>query len=256
MISILVTPRIFALAGCDTTCVVPYTNLCTKAQKDARMLTLKIDLHLTIIVELDPTIGIIRALQRGENKQGSILSEVTGFEARNLRVVGSCKMNEFESDVVVVSVKDRVKSVEHHVSKKVGVKGLCDTITAGIEARDFGQNNIELPYSQEDCDKCHYRKVFVKVVLKQIIYTLWALRMKKILMANGVWDLVEGTSTSKEIDVKKDSSASSYLFQGLPEDLQMQVAGCETANEIWDSLKARFIGDKRTSNWHTASTKI
>ncbi|GKE00191.1 hypothetical protein Tco_1388174, partial [Tanacetum coccineum] len=52
----------------------------------------------------------------------------------------------------------------------------------------------------------------------------------------------EGTSTSKEIDVKKDSSASAYLFQGLPEDLQMQVAGCETAKEIWDSLKSRFIG--------------
>ncbi|GJZ34166.1 zinc finger, CCHC-type containing protein [Tanacetum coccineum] len=54
-------------------------------------------------------------------------------------------------------------------------------------------------------------------------YTLWALRMKKILLANGVWDLVEGTSTSKEIDVKNDSSASAYLFQGLPEDFDMQV---------------------------------
>ncbi|GJW96542.1 TraB domain-containing protein [Tanacetum coccineum] len=56
---------------------------------------------------------------RGENKQGSILSEVTGCEATNFTVVGSCKMNEFESDVVVRSVHDRVKSVEHHVSKKV-----------------------------------------------------------------------------------------------------------------------------------------
>ncbi|GKG04218.1 zinc finger, CCHC-type containing protein [Tanacetum coccineum] len=55
-------------------------------------------------------------------------------------------------------------------------------------------------------------------VLNNTNYTLWALRMKKILLANGVWDLVEGTSTSKEIDVKNDSSASAYLFQGLPED--------------------------------------
>ncbi|GKC20593.1 zinc finger, CCHC-type containing protein [Tanacetum coccineum] len=92
-------------------------------------------------------------------------------------------------------------------------------------------------------------------VLNNKNYTLWALRMKKILMANGVWDLVEGTSTSKEIDVKKDSSASSYLFQGLPEDLQMQVAGCETANEIWDSLKARFIGTEDVQQAHSQQLK-
>ncbi|GJX77404.1 zinc finger, CCHC-type containing protein [Tanacetum coccineum] len=92
-------------------------------------------------------------------------------------------------------------------------------------------------------------------VLNNTNYTLWALRMKKILMANGVWDLVEGTSTSKEIDVKKDSSASSYLFQGLPEDLQMQVAGCETANEIWDSLKARFIGTEDVQQAHSQQLK-
>ncbi|GJY30154.1 zinc finger, CCHC-type containing protein [Tanacetum coccineum] len=74
-------------------------------------------------------------------------------------------------------------------------------------------------------------------VLNNTNYTLWALRIKKILVANGVWDLVEGTSTSKEIDVKKDSSASAYLFQGLPEDLQMQVAGiCENSEKKFGTL--------------------
>ncbi|GJS43492.1 putative zinc finger, CCHC-type containing protein [Tanacetum coccineum] len=92
-------------------------------------------------------------------------------------------------------------------------------------------------------------------VLNNTNYTLWALRIKKILVANGVWDLVEGTSTSKEIDVKKDSSASAYLFQGLPEDLQMQVAGCETAKEIWDSLKSRFIGTEDVQQAHSQQLK-
>ncbi|GJW06939.1 hypothetical protein Tco_1569362, partial [Tanacetum coccineum] len=49
-------------------------------------------------------------------------------------------------------------------------------------------------------------------VLNNRNYTLWALRIKKILVANGVWDLVEGTSTSKEIDVEKDSFAPDLLF--------------------------------------------
>ncbi|GJX29664.1 putative zinc finger, CCHC-type containing protein [Tanacetum coccineum] len=60
-------------------------------------------------------------------------------------------------------------------------------------------------------------------VLNNTNYTLWALRMKKILMANGVWDSVEGTSTSKEIDVKKDSSASAYLFQDVQQAHSQQL---------------------------------
>ncbi|GJW29435.1 zinc finger, CCHC-type containing protein [Tanacetum coccineum] len=88
-------------------------------------------------------------------------------------------------------------------------------------------------------------------VLNNTNYTLWALRMKKILMANGVWDLIEGTSTSKEPDIKKDSSASAYLFQGLPEDLQMQVAGCETAKEFGISKIPDFIGDRRCTKSHS-----
>ncbi|GJR24723.1 zinc finger, CCHC-type containing protein [Tanacetum coccineum] len=92
-------------------------------------------------------------------------------------------------------------------------------------------------------------------VLNNTNYTLWALRMKKILMANGVWDLIEGTSTSKETDIKRDSSASAYLFQGLPEDLLMQVAGCGTAKEIWDSLKSRFIGTEDVQQAHSQQLK-
>ncbi|GKC65969.1 ribonuclease H-like domain-containing protein [Tanacetum coccineum] len=79
--------------------------------------------------------------------------------------------------------------------------------------------------------------------------------MKKILMANGVWDLIEGTSTSKQTDVRKDSSASAYLFQRLPEDLQMQVAGCDTAKEIWDPLKSRFIGTEDIQQAHSQQLK-
>nr|GFA96794.1 hypothetical protein [Tanacetum cinerariifolium] len=56
---------------------------------------------------------------RGKNKQGRVLSEVTGSEAANSPVAESCKMNELESDVAVLSLQDGVKSVEQHVSKKV-----------------------------------------------------------------------------------------------------------------------------------------
>nr|XP_043627835.1 uncharacterized protein LOC122599394 [Erigeron canadensis] len=105
-------------------------------------------------------------------------------------------------------------------------------------------NEVAIPLSSYQCP-----------ILNNSNYTLWALRMKKILVANGIWDMLEGTGTSKEIDIKKDSSASAYLFQGLAEDLQMQVAGCETAKEIWDSLKARFVGTEDVQQAHSQRLK-
>ncbi|KAJ9563482.1 LOW QUALITY PROTEIN: hypothetical protein OSB04_008642 [Centaurea solstitialis] len=90
------------------------------------------------------------------------------------------------------------------------------------------------------------------LILNNTSYTLWALRMKNILVANSVCDLIEGTSTSEEID---DSSALAYLFQGLPEDLKMQVAGLETAKEIWNSLKSRFIGTEDVQQAHSLQLK-
>nr|GEY47506.1 putative zinc finger, CCHC-type [Tanacetum cinerariifolium] len=110
-------------------------------------------------------------------------------------------------------------------------------------------------------NKVVYREVVTPLssyqcpLLNNTNYTLWALRMKKILMANEVWGLIEGTSTSKDMNVKKDSSASAYLFQGLPEDLQMQVVGRETAKEIWDSLKSRFIGTEDIQQAHSQQLK-
>ncbi|KAJ9563481.1 hypothetical protein OSB04_008641, partial [Centaurea solstitialis] len=90
------------------------------------------------------------------------------------------------------------------------------------------------------------------LILNNTSYTLWVLRMKNILVANSVCDLIEGTSTSEEID---DSSASAYLFQGLPEDLKMQVAGLETAKECWNSLKSRFIGIEDVQQAHSQQLK-
>ena len=71
------------------------------------------------------------------------------------------------------------------------------------------ENQIKKNMTGDKNEKIVYREVATPLssyqcpVLNNTNYTLWALRMKKILVANGVWDLVEGTSTSKEIDVKK-----------------------------------------------------
>ncbi|XP_062186701.1 uncharacterized protein LOC133890307 [Phragmites australis] len=63
----------------------------------------------------------------------------------------------------------------------------------------------------------------------------------------GVWEVV-GPTAGAVIDKKKDKKARSYLFQGLPEDLLMQVARKKTANEVWDYLKTRFVGADHVKN--------
>ncbi|PWA62594.1 zinc finger, CCHC-type [Artemisia annua] len=87
-------------------------------------------------------------------------------------------------------------------------------VLAGEENRQERKpNQKDMSGDKNENNKVVYREVAAPLasyqcpVLNNMKYTLWALRMKKILLANGVWDLVEGTSTSKEIDVKKDNSA-------------------------------------------------
>src|ERR1044071_3985824 len=70
-------------------------------------------------------------------------------------------------------------------------------------------------------------------------YTIWAVRVKAILSANGLWEVVEPTEGTSTVDVKKDRTAIAYLFQAILEDMVMQV------KEIWEALKTRFIGIDR-----------
>ncbi|XP_022032854.1 uncharacterized protein LOC110933963 [Helianthus annuus] len=48
-----------------------------------------------------------------------------------------------------------------------------------------------------------------------------------------------------QLDEKKDMTATTYLFQALPEDMIIQVASCKSAKEIWDALKTRHVGADR-----------
>ncbi|XP_022031971.1 uncharacterized protein LOC110933038 [Helianthus annuus] len=87
-------------------------------------------------------------------------------------------------------------------------------------------------------------KKFQCPILKPTNYTVWAIRIKTILEANGLWETIEPAENAT-VDTKKDKSAIAYLFQAIPEDVVLQVASCKTAKEIWDNLKVRHIGADR-----------
>ncbi|XP_022013733.1 uncharacterized protein LOC110913197 [Helianthus annuus] len=84
-------------------------------------------------------------------------------------------------------------------------------------------------------------------ILKPTNYTVWAIRIKTILEANGLWKMIEPTNTTQQ-DVKKDKAVIAYLFQAIPENVVLQVASCKTAKEIWENLKTRHVGVDRVQN--------
>ncbi|GKA70358.1 zinc finger, CCHC-type containing protein [Tanacetum coccineum] len=81
-------------------------------------------------------------------------------------------------------------------------------------------------------------------MLKPTNYSLWAIRMQIILEANGLWEMIEPSETTKS-DNKKDKTAIAFLFQSLPEEQLLQITKHKTAKAIWDALKTRYMGEQR-----------
>jgi hypothetical protein len=85
-------------------------------------------------------------------------------------------------------------------------------------------------------------------VLSSANYTAWAIKTKAILIAQGLWDAVCPAGGVNEVGgmaVEKDKVARAQLLQALPEDILLQVFQKETAQDVWVSLKTRFVGDGR-----------
>ncbi|KAG7585452.1 Ribonuclease H-like superfamily [Arabidopsis thaliana x Arabidopsis arenosa] len=72
-------------------------------------------------------------------------------------------------------------------------------------------------------------------------YTVWVMRMKPMLRVNKVWEAIDPGST----DDDKNDMAKVLLFQSIPESLILQVGEYETAKQVWDAIKTRYIGADR-----------
>nr|GEU42316.1 zinc finger, CCHC-type [Tanacetum cinerariifolium] len=84
---------------------------------------------------------------------------------------------------------------------------------------------------------------FQCLMLKPLNYSLWAIRMKIILEANGLWEAIEPNEKT-QADNRKDKTVITFLYQALPEDQLLQITKHKTAKAIWDTLKTRHIGEE------------
>ncbi|GJS03669.1 zinc finger, CCHC-type containing protein [Tanacetum coccineum] len=91
--------------------------------------------------------------------------------------------------------------------------------------------------------------------LKLTNYTVWAIQIKVILEAHGLWEIIEPKENT-QADEKKDKATIAFLYQALTEDVILQVAGCETAKELWESLKKRHVGEEKVQQARLQSLMI
>ncbi|KAD4584276.1 hypothetical protein E3N88_21877 [Mikania micrantha] len=75
-------------------------------------------------------------------------------------------------------------------------------------------------------------------------YTSWAIKMESFMDAQGIWDAIE-PPVGVDVDVKIGKKARAFIFQALPEDILLQVAGHRGAKDVWDALKVRYLGENR-----------
>ncbi|GKC20098.1 zinc finger, CCHC-type containing protein [Tanacetum coccineum] len=93
------------------------------------------------------------------------------------------------------------------------------------------------------------------LTLKLTNYTVWAIQIKVILEAHRLWEMIEPKENT-QVDEKKDKATTAFLYQALTEDVILQVAGCKSAKELWESLKKRHVGEEKVQQARLQSLMI
>ncbi|KAJ0491798.1 putative RNA-directed DNA polymerase [Helianthus annuus] len=76
-------------------------------------------------------------------------------------------------------------------------------------------------------------------------YPTWAVKVKAIMDAYGIWETVETRNLGEEPDQKKSKQALAFLFQAIPEEMVLQMSGYTDPKKVWDGLKTRYLGVDR-----------
>ncbi|XP_020596269.1 uncharacterized protein LOC110036216 [Phalaenopsis equestris] len=79
------------------------------------------------------------------------------------------------------------------------------------------------------------------LLLTKSNYSVWALKMRVNLQAQGVWEAVE----QDEVEECKDRMTLAAIYQALPEDVLLIVAEKDSAKLAWETLKTMHVGVER-----------
>lgn len=74
-------------------------------------------------------------------------------------------------------------------------------------------------------------------------YSIWAVKMKALMRAQGVWDAV--VAVSGKVDDTMDQKALTAIYQSIPDDVFAFIAEKTTSHEAWEAIKTNRLGDDR-----------
>ncbi|XP_021999366.1 uncharacterized protein LOC110896210 [Helianthus annuus] len=85
-------------------------------------------------------------------------------------------------------------------------------------------------------------------------YNTWTILMESVLDAQGLWEVIDPVK-GDAVDEKKNKVARAVIFQALPEDILLQVAKNQSAKDIWEALRVRFLGADRVQKARLATLR-
>ncbi|KAL4575933.1 hypothetical protein LXL04_012020 [Taraxacum kok-saghyz] len=77
--------------------------------------------------------------------------------------------------------------------------------------------------------------------LTETNYPSWSILVETVLRAHGLWKTVTG----EDEDEKRNYTTKAVIYLTLPEDVLLQVAKYKNAEEVWESIRIRYLGTDR-----------
>ncbi|KAF0932268.1 hypothetical protein E2562_009535 [Oryza meyeriana var. granulata] len=82
-------------------------------------------------------------------------------------------------------------------------------------------------------------------ILTRTNYTAWAMRMKFLMKAQGIWEVIEPKDGAATADEAKEETALAIISQAVNDETLMQVVSKDTVAEVWTALRSMHVGADR-----------
>ncbi|XP_023766421.1 uncharacterized protein LOC111914942 [Lactuca sativa] len=92
-------------------------------------------------------------------------------------------------------------------------------------------------------------------VLTPTNYPVWEVKVKSIMDAHDIWEMVEPKALGEASYQKKSKQTLASLFQAIPEDMVVQMGSYTDPKQVWDGLKTRYLGVDRLRTARLATLK-
>jgi len=77
--------------------------------------------------------------------------------------------------------------------------------------------------------------------LTETNYTSWSILVETVLRAHVLWKMITG----EDEDEKRNYTTKAIIYPTLPEDILLQVAKYKDAQDVWESIRIRYLGTER-----------